>query len=204
MANEIYPDEQGLLEKLYSLIRYIYRKKLADEIIAAFDESLAVKEERGERLAVIQHWLDFYQAVKYRKLMRRRRPSDRERMTPCSACGYPVSHRHHLWDIATHGENQVTVQLCANCHELHHLMYNVLGRSSDYSRKLVQHILFSGQVSPDAIQKIYGWLRAILQYEVDNGWLEAYKLTDLWIEEKLRWSEYLATVQDAALSKTTQ
>jgi hypothetical protein len=193
--NEIYPDEQAIVDKLYSLIRYLYRKKLAAEIIAAFEETLTAKHERDERLAIVQHWLDFYQAYKYRKMMRRRRATDQERMTPCSACGYPSSHRHHLWDIATHGENQVTVQLCANCHELHHLMYNTLARGSDYSRKLVLHILFSGLLNREVIQKIYGWCRAILQYEIDNGWLENYKLTDLWIEDKLHWTDYLSTAE---------
>jgi hypothetical protein len=201
MANEIYPDEQALIDKLYSLIRYLYRKKLAGEIITAFEESLAAKAERTERLEIIQHWLDFYQAHKYRRMMRRRRATDQERMMPCSACGYPASHRHHLWDIATHGENQVTVQLCGNCHELHHLMYNTLARGSAYSQKLVLHILFSGFVKPEAIQRIYGWCRAILQYEMDNGWLENYKLTDLWIEDKLRWSEYLSSIKPSAATK---
>jgi hypothetical protein len=199
--NEIYPDEQAMVDKLYSLIRYLYRKKLAAEIIAAFEETLTAKQEREERLAIVQHWLDFYQAYKYRKMMRRRRATDQERMTPCSACGYPASHRHHLWDIATHGENQVTVQLCANCHELHHLMYNTLARGSDYSRKLVLHILFSGLLKREVIQKIYGWCRAILQYEIDNGWLENYKLTDLWIEDKLRWTDYLNTAEASAVTK---
>jgi hypothetical protein len=50
MANEIYPDEQALIDKLYSLICYLYRKKLAGEIITAFEESLAAKAERAERL----------------------------------------------------------------------------------------------------------------------------------------------------------
>lgn len=184
-------NEQALIEELYALIRYVYRKNLAGKIISAFEEALAAKEDEAERLTVIQHWLDFYQAHKYRKMMRRRRPSDKERMTPCSACGYPVSHRHHLWDIATHGENAVTVQLCPNCHELHHLMYNALARDSAYSRKLVQQILFSDKVPQEAIIRIYGWLRAILAYEIESGWLESYKLSDLWIEDKLRWNEYL-------------
>jgi ribosomal protein L37E len=189
-------DEQAAIKELQALIRFVYRKAMAEKVIAAFEESLAAKQDAAERLDVIQHWLDFYQAHKYRKLMRRRRPSDQERMTPCSACGYPVSHRHHLWDIATHGENAVTVQLCPNCHELHHLMYNTLARDSDYSRKLVQHVLFSGKVAPEVVTRIFGWLRAILQYEIENGWLERYKLSDLWIEEKLRWSEYLQMVSN--------
>jgi ribosomal protein L37E len=84
--------------------RTVVADGMAEEIITAFEESLAVKAERTERLGIIQHWLDFYQAHKYRRMMRRRRATDQERMTPCSACGYPASHRHHLWDIATHGE----------------------------------------------------------------------------------------------------
>ena len=184
--------EQARIEELQSLIRYIYREKLAAKIITAFDEALAAKDDPAQRQAVIDHWLDFYQAHRYRKMMRRRRPTDKERMTPCTACGYPISQRHHLWDIATHGENAVTVQLCANCHELHHLMYNALAGDSLYSQKLVRQVMLSGQVAPQSVIRIYGWLRAILAYEIENGWLESYKLSDLWIEEKLNWSDYLS------------
>ncbi|MEZ4669177.1 MAG: hypothetical protein R3E39_14815 [Anaerolineae bacterium] len=185
-------EEQRRLEELHALIRYIYREKLAEKIITAFAEVLAAKSTAGERAAIIAHWLDFYQARRYRKLMRRRRATDKERMTACSACGYPISQRHHLWDIATHGENAVTVQLCPNCHELHHLMYNAVARDSSYSQKLVHHVLQSGHVSVESITRIYGWLRAILAYEIEQGWLENYKLSDLWIEDKLGWNEYLS------------
>jgi hypothetical protein len=189
------PNEQQSIEELHALVRYIYREKLAEKIITAFDEALTEKEDPAERKAIIEHWLDFYQAHKYRKLMRRRRATDKERMTACSACGYPISQRHHLWDIATHGENAVTVQLCPNCHELHHLMYNALARDSVYSQKLVRHVLESERIAPEAATRIYGWLRAILAYEIENGWLESYKLSDLWIEEKLGWNEYLQRSQ---------
>lgn len=189
------PNEQQRIEELQALVRYIYRERLAEKIITAFDEALAAKVDPAERRAIIEHWLDFYQAHKYRKLMRRRRATDKERMTPCSACGYPISQRHHLWDIATHGENAVTVQLCPNCHELHHLMYNALARDSLYSQKLVRHVLDSGGITSETAIKIYGWLRAILAYEIENGWLESYKLSDLWIEEKLGWNEYLQRLQ---------
>lgn len=192
-------DEQDLMNELHALIRFLYRKNTADKIITAFAENLASKPDKAERLGIIHHWLDFYQAHKYRKMMRRRRATDEERMTSCSACGYPTSHRHHLWDIATHGENPVTVQLCPNCHELHHLMYNALARDSSYSQKLVQHMLFSGQMNVQAVQRIYGWLRAIIAYEIESGWMESFKLSDLWIEEKLHWQAYLEAVgkQDA-------
>ncbi|HUN09533.1 MAG TPA: hypothetical protein PLQ56_23210 [Aggregatilineales bacterium] len=188
------------IEELYALIRYIYRPGLAGKIITAFDEALAAKDDPAERAGVIAHWLDFYQAHKYRKLMRRRRPTDAERLTPCTACGYPTSHRHHLWDIATHGENAVTVQLCANCHELHHLMYNTLARDSAYSRKLLHHLMFAGPIPPQVIERLYGWCRAILAYEVEQGWLEPYKLSDLWVEEKLRLGEWRESVQLSAVS----
>jgi hypothetical protein len=121
--------------------------------------------------------------------MRRRRPTSRERLTPCSACGYPVSHRHHLWDVAAHGENKVTVQLCANCHELHHLLYNTLARESAHSRQLVQRILNAPQTDQQAVQRVLGWCRAIMVYEVENGWLERYKTSDEWIERCLNWSD---------------
>jgi ribosomal protein L37E len=188
-------NEQLRLEELYALIRYIYREKLAEKIITAFQEVLAAKDDPAERATIVLHWLDFYQARRYRKLMRRRRATDKERMTACSACGYPISQRHHLWDIATHGENAVTVQLCPNCHELHHLMYNAVARDSLYSQKLARHVLSSGRISSEAVVRIYGWLRAILNYEIEQGWLESYKLSDLWIEDKLGWNEYLSKHQ---------
>jgi hypothetical protein len=31
--------------------------------------------------------------------------------------------------------------------------------------------------------------------------LENYKLTDLWIEDKLRWTDYLNTVEASAVTK---
>ena len=180
-------------QALYQLIRELYREKQAGEIVESFEKVFADDSEDVE--AVLDHWLDFYRLQKYRRSKVRRRPTYRERVTACSACGYPASHRHHLWDVAMHGENRVTIQLCANCHELHHLMYNALARDSLYSQKLVRHVLDSGKLAPEAATRIYGWLRAILAYEIENGWLESFKLSDLWIEEKLGWNEYLGRSQ---------
>jgi ribosomal protein L37E len=186
-------NEQALVEELYAVIRFVYarRQKLAEKIITAFQEALAEKTDVAERQAVIAHWLDFYQAHRYRRLMSRRRTTAQERLTPCSACGYPLSQRHHLWDIATHGENQVTVQLCANCHDLHHLLYNAIARDSAYSQKLMRHVLAKDEPSAVVLRQIMGWLRAILAYEIERGWLEDYKLSDLWIEGKIGWQAYL-------------
>lgn len=53
---------------------------------------------------------------------RRRRSTRKERLTPCAACRYPLSQRHHLLEVAHYGENSLTLRLCANCHELYHLI----------------------------------------------------------------------------------
>ncbi len=185
------PKEQEQIERLYMLIRYNYRKKQSEDIIKTFEEVFASHKDPDERRNILDYWTELYQAEKYRKIMQRRRPTHEERIIPCMACGYPVSHRHHLWDIATHGENKVTLRLCGNCHELHHLLYNTLARNSEYSRKLALHVLFSFRVSLIAVQKILGWCRATIEYEAQKGWLEPQKATDRWLEERLRWSEYL-------------
>lgn len=52
---------------------------------------------------------------------KRKRATIKERLTPCGCCGHPLSQRHHLLEIAVWGENEATVQLCGNCHELYHL-----------------------------------------------------------------------------------
>lgn len=52
----------------------------------------------------------------------RRRPTLKERMTPCIICLHPLSQRHHLLSFSIHGENAIgTIQLCANCHDMYHL-----------------------------------------------------------------------------------
>ncbi len=191
-------DEQALIDELYALIRELYRKKQADELTASFAETLAEHPDEAERRSILEYWHDFYLLRKYRRMKQRRRPTLDERLTACSACGYPASHRHHLWDMAKHGENEVTVQLCANCHELHHLMYNALVRNSAYSRKLVLHILYSARVSPSAAQLIMEWVRATIRYEAENGWAEAYRASDAWLEKHLGWSEYLRWAQSVA------
>ncbi len=90
-----------------------------------------------------------------------------------------------------HGENRVTIQLCANCHELHHLMYNALVRDSEYSRKLVLHVLFSGKVAVDTAEKILGWCLATIRYEANNGWIEMGRDAQTWIEAQLHWTDFI-------------
>jgi hypothetical protein len=47
-----------------------------------------------------------------------------ERLVPCECCGHPLSQCHHLASFADFGDTLMTMQLCANCHELVHLIYS--------------------------------------------------------------------------------
>jgi hypothetical protein len=44
-----------------------------------------------------------------------------ERVAPCECCGFPLTHRHHIYSFPIHGENLHSWQLCATCHELLHI-----------------------------------------------------------------------------------
>ena len=74
MTSEISPDEQALRDELHALIRYLYSPRMADKIIQAFEDSFATRDAH-ERLAICAQWIDFYRAHRYRKAMRRRRPT---------------------------------------------------------------------------------------------------------------------------------
>jgi hypothetical protein len=178
-------NEQERVEELFALIRELHREKQANELIASFTGVFAAHHKDDERASIIEYWLGFYRLRKYQRIKKRRRPTYKERVSPCSACGYPASHRHHLWDVAMHGENKVTIQLCANCHELHHLMYNALVKNSDYSRNLVHHILESEKVNGETAGLILGWCVATIRYEITQGWVEPRKGTKEWIERRL-------------------
>ena len=55
-----------------------------------------------------------------------KRKRNTERATPCEICNYPISQRHHLMPICEYGENEYCLNLCANCHELYHIIDNAL------------------------------------------------------------------------------
>ncbi|MCC6612084.1 MAG: hypothetical protein IT320_01335 [Anaerolineae bacterium] len=184
------PSEQALYDELVMLIGELYRGEEGAEIVEAFQASLKSHTQVDERMSILAHWVDFYRLRKYRRDRQRRRPTFRERTTPCAACGYPASHRHHVYDVATHGESERTVALCANCHELQHLIYNALVNESDYSRKLVNHIMYSERVEPATVEQVLEYCRATIRYEAQQGWVTADKASEEWVELTLRWSEY--------------
>jgi hypothetical protein len=61
----------------------------------------------------------------------RRKPNSiHTRMYPCICCAHPISQRHHLLPFADYGENDYTVQICANCHEIFHLLDNFANQTT--------------------------------------------------------------------------
>lgn len=78
--------------------------------------------------------------------LRRKEVSLGERITPCEFCGYPLSQRHHALPISLCGENGCTLQLCANCHEIYHIVERVYLYKSERSQKLL-----------DAFIQVYGF-----------------------------------------------
>lgn len=55
----------------------------------------------------------------------RRQTTFEELTTPCFICNSTPTERHHLLDFSVYGKNNVTVQLCPNCHYLYHLIDKV-------------------------------------------------------------------------------
>ncbi|MDX2160779.1 MAG: hypothetical protein SF162_05590 [bacterium] len=190
--------EAAQIQALFVLIRELHSEKQAAELIQSFSAVFASQADEAERLSIIEYWLGFYRLRKYQRLKKRRRPTYKERVTACSACGYPASHRHHLWDVAMHGENNVTIQLCANCHELHHLLYNALVKTSNYSRDLAGHVLASGKIHPETAEKILGWCLATIRYEAANGWVDARRAEPEWVERRLNWSAWMGQANTGA------
>lgn len=188
-------NEKAELEALHALIRSLYPERKAEAIFAAFQSILSGQTSDSERAGVIEYWLDFYRLQQYRQRRQRRRATIRERLTPCSACGYPASHRHHLWTLEAHGENEVTIQLCANCHELHHLLYNALVRDSAYSRAVALHTIASPAISAETLSRILSWCLAVIRYEADNGWIDGRTGSRQAVEAKLNWTEVLRQKQ---------
>lgn len=193
-----YFDEGDALARLHVLIRRVYPARQADEIVASFQAVLTAHTERAERQQVIEYWTDFYRLHEYRQKKQRRRPRPTERMQPCAACGHPSSHRHHLWNLADHGENEITIQLCANCHEINHLMYNALVKDSEYSRSIVLHIMATRRVPPDTLNRVLAWCLAVIRYEAEQGWIDGAKGAREAVEARLNWTEYMRTLVHSA------
>ena len=69
---------------------------------------------------------EFHSLIPPLKRSQKTGSSIEDRLLPCSICNYPLSRKHHLLQVHNYGENQNTMRLCSNCHELYHLIYNAL------------------------------------------------------------------------------
>lgn len=69
--------------------------------------------------------------------MKRRTVKLNERLTKCQFCEYPISQRHHALPISVYGENACTLQLCANCHELYHIIERSFLFKSKSSKRIL-------------------------------------------------------------------
>lgn len=84
-----------------------------------------------------------------------------ERTVPCLCCNYPITQRHHLLPFAIYGENGMTVQLCANCHELYHLIENWTRESAKSVRKAIQMI--NGKTET---QQMYNYIQSHVNHNI--------------------------------------
>lgn len=92
-----------------------------------WDEAVATNapEWTPEQLAKVDIILNADGSLKVRKKrVSRKKATFEARTTPCVACDFPLSHQHHYAPIGEFGQNDKTVSLCANCHEIYHIVYN--------------------------------------------------------------------------------
>lgn len=94
---------------------------------------------------------------------KRRKITKKERLSPCTVCGYGISQRHHLLEVSFWEENNATVQLCANCHELYHLMRDV--KDDVYLGKILIRLGITGADGRNRIWKIKGLVDRAGEFE---------------------------------------
>lgn len=94
----------------------------------------------------------------------------RERLLPCQFCDYPISEKHHALPISIFGKTPYTLQLCANCHELYHIVERVIL----YESKRAAYLLnaFKNRYGDDdaRLLKAYHFIAAALRiFKGDYG-----------------------------------
>jgi hypothetical protein len=67
-----------------------------------------------------------------------RKNSTNQRIEPCQFCGYPISQRHHALPFHIFGENECVLRLCANCHELYHVIEKSYLSPTTHENKLLE------------------------------------------------------------------
>lgn len=105
---------------------------------------------------------------------KRRRITLEERMMPCECCGHPLSQLHHQLPIEYYQDNDKTRHLCANCHELFHLMERAwedlrnTSKVMTYNRKLYAHVVAQIGIDDPRIKKIQAMINESAMLKVSN------------------------------------
>lgn len=90
------------------------------------------------------------------------RKKNKRRTEPCQFCGYPISQIHHALPFHIYGENLCTLNLCANCHELYHIVERTYLNPDSSSRKLVKAFTMKYGSEDNRIKMVYHFMAAAL------------------------------------------
>lgn len=126
----------------------------------------------------------------------RRKPTLKERLTPCVVCEYPISHRHHLSDMVHFGENDDTVQLCANCHELYHIMYDCIAHNSKRAQATLKAVLFTLELSHDTVKAVIGIVIRAVKADIRDDVIKGLVLSTELISARTGWEDYINRIND--------
>lgn len=90
--------------------------------------------------------------------MHRKKVTSVDRTHSCQFCGYPLSQRHHALPFHTYGENECTLYLCANCHELYHIVERVFVSHSASAAKLLDAFIAVYGKDDTRLKKAYHFI----------------------------------------------
>lgn len=95
----------------------------------------------------------------------RKRVSVKHRITPCKWCRFPISQRHHFLPVSEYGENDITVQICANCHEIYHIIHTCLTKQTPSSMtKYIALTVHLGE-NDKRLQRALHWVKYLQDLE---------------------------------------
>lgn len=95
---------------------------------------------------------------RYKEPKKRKKVTIEHRVTPCAWCRYPLSVKHHILPIAIYGENNIAVQLCANCHEIYHIADAVFNRPTKSSQTKLGVLVMEFGEADVRIQNAIRWV----------------------------------------------
>jgi hypothetical protein len=98
-----------------------------------------------------------------------------------------LSQRHHFFGVAFHGENQATIQLCATCHELYHIIHRVFVDENGKAEILLDWYLDSVGINDSRFRFLY--LKAMDAHKAETAEgqraAKAVRAIDEYLEENV-------------------